>query len=120
MKAIDSRLRRLQRQLCPEVGQPQLLCFVIRAGCELALDLHRCTEILEECGFLPTGPCGVVNFYGVPHGLNAKELEQYLRRNGAETCDFGRNQERIGLGEAVRPGYPSVSAQGQMIAGDCR
>ena len=51
MKAIDGRIRRLQQQLCPEVGQPQRLWFLIQAGCELALDMDRCTEILDECAF---------------------------------------------------------------------
>jgi hypothetical protein len=120
MKAIGNRIRRLQHQLCPEVGQPQRLWFLIQAGCELALDLDRCTEILDECGFLPTGRFGVVNFFGVPHDMNAKVLEQYLRRNGAETCGFGENQEHIQLGAAVRPGNPGLPAQAQMIAGERR
>ena len=88
MKAIDSRIRRLQHQLCPDHGQPKRLWFLIQAGCELALDLDRCTEILDECGFLPTEHCGVVNFLGIPYGLNAKDLETFLRKNGAETRGF--------------------------------
>jgi len=66
--------------------------------------------------FLPTGRFDVVNFLGVPHGLNAKELEQYLRKNAAAICGYGRNQEHIGLGGTVRPGNPSVSAQAQISA----
>ena len=119
MKAIDNRIRRLQQQLCPAVGQ-QLLCFVIPAGCELALDLNRCREILDECGFLPTGPCGVVNFFGVPHGLNAKDLEAFLRKNGAETRDFARYQRGGGSEGALQEGDTSWSDDAQMIAGERR
>ena len=80
MKAIDSRIRRLQDRLCPDHGQPQHLWFLIQAGCGLALDLDRCTEILDECGFLPTGRFGVVNFLGIPFGLNVKDLETFTSR----------------------------------------
>jgi hypothetical protein len=56
---------------------------------ELALDQDRCIEILRECGHLPTGPgFGIVNFCEIPEGLNAKELERYLREDGAETRGF--------------------------------
>ncbi len=106
MKVIDSRIRRLQDRLCPDQGQPQRLWFLIQAGCELAFDLDKCTEILDACGFLPTGRFGVLSFFGIPHGLNAKELEQHLRRNGAEICGFGGNQQDL-----------SLSAQAQISAG---
>ena len=39
-------------------------------------------EILRESGHLPTGPFGVVSLWLLPEGLNAKELEQYLREHG--------------------------------------
>ena len=107
MKTIDNRIRKLEVRLFPDNGQPQLLWVLIEAGCELALDLDRCTQILDECGFLPTGRFGVVNFLGIPHGLNAKELEQFLRRNGTETCE---------LRGAGRPGDISWSSQAQMGA----
>ena len=48
----------------------------------LALDLNTCSQILRECGFLPAGPIGLVNFLGIPDGLNAAELETYLREAG--------------------------------------
>ena len=83
MKAFDSRIRRLQDRLCPDNGQPQRLWVLIKPGYGLALDQDRCIHILEECGFLPTGRFGVVNLCGIPDGLNAEELENYLRRNGA-------------------------------------
>jgi hypothetical protein len=120
MKDIDSRIRRLQRQLCPDHGQPQRIWVVIKAGYGLALDQDRCIEILDDCGFLPTSRFGVVYLCGIQDGLNAKELEQHLRKNGAAICGSGRNQERIGLVGTARPGNPSLLAQAQMIAGERR
>ena len=94
MKAIDSRIRRLQDKFCPENGQERLW-FTSLAGCELALDLDRCAEILGQCGFLPKGRFCIVNLCGIPDGLNAKELEKFLRKNGAETRGFGGYQAQM-------------------------
>jgi hypothetical protein len=77
-------LRRLEGRFSPADGQPQLLLIVSDAGWRLALDQDTCMQILRECGRLPTGPVGVVNFGEIPVGLNARELEQYLREHGAE------------------------------------
>jgi len=53
---------------------------------ELAIDQDRCIEILREFGHLPTGPCfGIVYLYEIPDGLDAQELETYLRVDGAAT-----------------------------------
>jgi len=60
-----------------------MLVRVYRSGQELALDTDTCIEILRECGKLPKGKCGVVNFLNVPDGLNADELEKFLREHGA-------------------------------------
>ena len=68
-------------------------------SCELALDLDRCAEILDECGFLPKGRFCVVNLCGIPDGLNAKELEKYLRQNGAQTRGFASYQDKDGSEE---------------------
>ena len=43
-----------------------------------------CIDILEESGFWPDSQFGVVSLIDVPNGLNAKELEEYLREHGAE------------------------------------
>ena len=44
-------------------------------------------EILRECGYLPTGPgFGTVRLIEIPDGLNAPDLETYLREHGAEIC----------------------------------
>jgi hypothetical protein len=116
MKAIDSRIRRLQDRLCPENGQPQCLWVAIRPSYGPALDLDKCVQILGEGGFLPTGRFGCLNFLGIPEGLNARELEQFLRKNGAETCGFGGNQKQGGPGGALPLGETSWSNQVQMSA----
>jgi hypothetical protein len=115
MKAIHSRIRRLQDKFCPENGQERLW-FTNLAGCELALDLESCAEILDECGFLPKGRFCVVNLCGVPDGLNAKELEKFLRKNGAQTC--AGNERHGGSEVAGQRGDSSWSNQAQ-IASDC-
>ena len=55
------------------------------AGWGLALDSDTCLQILRECDYLPTG-CGfsVVFLCDIPDGLNAEELERYLRERGAK------------------------------------
>jgi len=63
----------------------QILYFIRRSGVRLALDRDTCIQILREGGFLPTGPIGFVNFLDIPEGLNAQELERYLREQGEET-----------------------------------
>jgi len=77
-------LRRLEDEFGPEDGKPRLVLVVCPAGWGLALDQDTCLQILDECGFLASGPVGVVNFGKIPVGLNADELEQYLREHGAE------------------------------------
>jgi hypothetical protein len=44
----------------------------------------------SESGFLPTGPCGLVDLCKVPDGLNAEETERFLRENAAETAVSAR------------------------------
>jgi hypothetical protein len=114
MKAIDSRIRRLQARMCPEHGQPQRLWVAKLVGREFALDLDRCSEILGECGFLPIGRFGVVNFMDIPDGLNARELEKYLRTNGARICGSGRDQQQSVPWGASRPGDSAWSSRAQM------
>jgi|SRR5450755_2081756 len=114
MKAIDNRIRRLQDRLCPDNGQPQRLWVLIKAGYGLALDQDRCFQILDEGGFLPTVRFGVVNLCGIPDGLNTTELDQFLRRNGAETCGFGVSQKHLGTGGAIPAGETGWLNQAQM------
>ena len=66
-----------------ESQENQLLVCVLRAGQELALDMDTCIQILRDCGKLPKGQMGLVSFLNVPDGLNADELEKFLREHGA-------------------------------------
>jgi hypothetical protein len=66
-----------------ESQKNQVLLSVFRSGQELALDTDTCIQILRECGKLPKGKCGVVDFLDVPDGLSADELEKFLREHGA-------------------------------------
>jgi hypothetical protein len=92
MEAIDRRIRRLQQQLCPDEGQPQGIWVAVIYGQQFALDRDRCIDILRECGFLPKTRFAVLGFWGIPDGLNAVELEKYLRTNGAQICGTGQPQ----------------------------
>jgi len=79
------RLQRLESQFGVAPTE-QLLLVVTAAGRGLALDQDRCIQILGECGFLPTGPVGLVNLGQIPDGLNEEELETFLREDGADIC----------------------------------
>ena len=120
MKAIHSRIRRLQQQLCLDEGQPQHIWMTVIYGQQFALDRDRCIEILREGGFLPRTRFLVLHFCGIPDGLTAKELEQYLRRNGAQICGLGGDQKYVGQGGAFQLGGPNPSNPAQMSAGVLR
>ena len=62
---------------------------MVTAVVTLALDVNTCVRILRECGFVPTSGIGIVNLCNIPDGLNADEIETYLRMNGAEICGLG-------------------------------
>jgi hypothetical protein len=85
VRTISRRLQKLERGFGFGSDSEQLLLVVTAADRGLALDQDRCVQILRESGFLPTGPVGVVNLGDIPRGLNAEELERFLRKNGAET-----------------------------------
>jgi hypothetical protein len=92
MKTIDNRVRKLENRCCNE--KPQRLWVACLVGWGLALDRDRCIEILGECGFLPTARFGVVNLCQIPDGLNAKDLEGFLRTHGAGTRGFHSAQDQ--------------------------
>lgn len=102
MKTIDRRIRKIEDRFWPGDGKPQLLLVVCRAGWGLALDSNKCIDILGECGFLPTGPVGLVNLGQIPEGLNAEELARFLREDGAETRGFRGAQNQ---GGESKPGW---------------
>ena len=89
MRTVTRRIGRLEDRFSPGSGKRQCILLVVcKAGWGLALDRDACIQILRECGFLPTGPVGLVNLCQVPDGLNAEELDRHLRDNGAETRSF--------------------------------
>jgi hypothetical protein len=96
MRTVARRIAKLEDRFLPGNGKPQLLLVVTAAGRVLALDQDRCMQILRECGHLPTGPVGVVNLGQIPDGLNAEELERYLRKDGAEICGLRSAQNHGG------------------------
>jgi hypothetical protein len=83
MKIIHSRIRRLENQFGVVDEKQRILLVVCSAGCE---DQDASIQILRECGFLPAGPIGVVNFCAIPAGMNTEEAERFLRERGAEIC----------------------------------
>lgn len=84
MRTITRRIGKLKDFLLPCNAQPLRLWVLTEPGCEFALNLDSCVQILDECGFLPTGRFGVLNFCGIPDGLSAEELEKFLRERGSE------------------------------------
>ena len=96
MRTIARRLQRLESRFGLGPETEQLLMVVTAAGRRLALDQDRCIQILRERGFLPTGPVGVVNLGQIPDGLDAKELEKFLRKDGAEICGLRSAQNHDG------------------------
>ena len=86
MRAISKRLCKLEGSFGLGPGIERKLWVVNIVGRQLALDKDTCMGILRECGFLPTQRFGVVSLSDIPEGLNAKETESFLRKNGAEMC----------------------------------
>jgi hypothetical protein len=83
MKTVDRRLCKLEDQFGTGNRTPRLLILACKAGWGLALDADTCIRILDECGSLPTGSVGLVNFLDITEGLNAEQTERLLRENGA-------------------------------------
>jgi hypothetical protein len=83
MKIIHSRIRRLENQFGVVDEKQRILLVVCEAGCG---DQDASIQILRECGFLPTGPIGLVNFLNIPAGMNTEDEERFLRERGAEIC----------------------------------
>ena len=95
MRAVTKRIATLEdRWWVGDAQQRSLLFVVARAGWGLALDMDTCVAILRESGFVPAGPIGLVNLCGIPDGLNAEELEAYLRKEAANICGAAKNATR--------------------------
>jgi len=79
-------LRRLERLERPAGGSQDGIRLIVRCD-PLALDVDRCMEILREAGFARDRPgIMLINFLSVPPGLNAQELERFLREHGDMIC----------------------------------
>jgi hypothetical protein len=82
MKSVERRLDRLEHRFAPQ-SRKQFLIILTDARQSLALDTSRCVQILREAGHLDTrGFACCVDLGNIPDGLNAAELEQYLREHG--------------------------------------
>jgi len=67
MSTRTGRIRRLENRYGIVDTRPHILVVMCDAGWGLALEMDRCTDILRECGFLPTGPgVATVDFGHVP------------------------------------------------------
>jgi hypothetical protein len=82
MRNMNHRLERLERRTEADTSG---LVITVAAAKYYALDAERCTEILRECGYLHSSPT-VIRLTRIPDGLNARELERYLREHGDEIC----------------------------------
>jgi hypothetical protein len=74
-----------------------------------------CIQTLDQCGFLPTGPVGLVDLGNIPDGLDAEETERFLRDNGAEICDPGGTRDSRGPECAVT--HASEACTPQVVSG---
>ena len=82
MKTVERRLDRLEGRLAPQ-SKKQFLIVLTDARQKLALDSGRCVQILRDAGHPDTtSPIRVVDLGYIPDGLNAAELERYLREHG--------------------------------------
>jgi len=108
MKTVTRRIAKLEDRFETAQRETPVLLVMSAAASELALDQNRCIEILRECGHLPTGPgFGIVYLYEIPEGLDAQELEKYLREHGAVICNTrdarGRRQTERNNHEGNQP-----------------
>jgi hypothetical protein len=87
IRTVTNRIAKLENRLGIAAGKEKLRFVICEAGWGQALALDACMDILRECGFLSDGPgIGTVDLLHIPEGLNAEDLERFLRENGAERC----------------------------------
>lgn len=88
IRTVTRRIDKLENLLgIAAAKQPCKVWVSSLFGRELALNDDRCVEILRECGSLPNGRrFAIVQLCGIPDGLNAVDLEKFLRENGEEIC----------------------------------
>jgi len=88
MRTVTNRIDKLEDRLGIAAAKRPCTAVVISlAGWEHALSNDRCVQILRESGFLPDGEIFVtMDLCQIPDGLNAEELEMFLRERGGEIC----------------------------------
>src|SRR5580698_4797544 len=88
MRTITKRMDKLEDLLGIAAAKHPCRAWVVHLfGRELALNDDRCVEILREGGFLPNGRrFAIVNLCDIPEGLNAVDLEKFLRESGEDIC----------------------------------
>ena len=84
MRTVKRRISRLEARFAPHQDEePVLTVIVNRVDRELALDNDACVQILREGGFLCGPAVRVVRLDDIPDGLDATNLEKFLRENGS-------------------------------------
>jgi hypothetical protein len=99
MKSIDGRLRKLEDRFGLVENKPRFVLMLDGAGSKRALSNDDCIQILDEAEFLPPSGSCIVDFTVIPHGLNAKEEERFVRENGAQLCGSRLAQSPGGRGD---------------------
>jgi hypothetical protein len=83
MRSVVGRVSRLEQQFAALADPEPLLVVVKRMDRRLALDSETCVQILRESGYFRGSGIRVVSLGKVPDGLDAAQLERFLRENGA-------------------------------------
>ncbi len=87
MRGIERRLSKLEHRGAR--GRTSMNLVLMQAGAKFSLSTRRCVEILREGGFVrwQVGALmSLLDFLGVPAGLDSEALERHLREHGAEIC----------------------------------
>jgi hypothetical protein len=117
-KTVTSRIGKLEHRFGIARGKPGIVMVVSAAAWRHALDVETCMKILRECGLVPTGPgIGLVNLLHLPEGLNAVELERFLREHGAELRGLDNLVKRDGELARTRPNEASSTATEESRSG---
>jgi len=90
MRNIERRLSRLQDRL--GVGPNTVRYVVAFTNRDFGAAQDNYMKILDEGGFLPAAGVVIVDLNLIPRGLNAKEMERFVRENGARICGSSRAQ----------------------------
>jgi hypothetical protein len=102
MTSIDGRVSKLEHRFGVAGSAIIFLVILIEGGGGTAADAYL--QILDEAGFFPASGSYMVDFSVIPSGLNAKEVEKFVRENGARICGTCRLQ---GPGEPGNPSRPT-------------